>query len=119
MKRVVTRTFTLGIIGGAAFLLARAISPAQWLMSDLRKRTHTAGFIEHSHEAVVHRHEHPHVTHNHREGPDGFMGEWEHLTAMHEHNHAAITHSHLPHVDAAHEHLGEAHIHDQSHPSTS
>jgi hypothetical protein len=30
-----------------------------------------------------------------------------------------LTHSHLPHENAEHEHLGEAHIHDHSHPSVS
>jgi hypothetical protein len=45
--------------------------------------------------------------------------EWEHLAALHEHNRASLTHSHVAHENAEHEHLGEAHIHDRSHPSAS
>jgi hypothetical protein len=121
MKRALTRVATLGVIGAGAFLVAKTISPTQRFLNEVRKRTHTADYVEHSHDAMVHAHLHPHVTHNRREGSDEFVGEWEHLTSLHEHehNHTAITHSHLPHENAEHEHLGEAHVHDHSHPAAS
>jgi hypothetical protein len=121
MKRILPKAATAGLVIAAAFLAIRALSPTRRVLYEVRKRTHLAGYAEHSHDAIVHAHAHPHVTHNRREGADEIVGEWEHLTALHdhEHNHAAITHAHLPHVNAEHEHLGEAHIHDHSHPTTS
>ena len=121
MKRIITKVTTLGLAGVAALLAIRTLWSGRRVLNEVRKRTHLADYIEHSHDAVVHTHEHPHVTHNRREGPDELVGEWEHLTALHthEHNHAPITHSHLPHENAEHEHPGEAHIHDHSHPSAS
>jgi hypothetical protein len=121
MKRMLKRLLLVAVAGSAAILATRTLSAPQRIVSEVRKRAHMAGYVEHSHEAVVHTHEHPHVTHNRREGADELLGEWEHLTALHthEHNHAALTHSHLPHENAEHEHLGEAHIHDHSHPSVS
>jgi hypothetical protein len=119
MKKAITKVATLGLLGTGAFVALRACSPAR-VVNEVRKRTHTAQYVEHSHDPVVHTHEHPHVTHNRREGPDELVGEWEHLTALHvhEHNHAPITHSHVAHESAEHEHLGEAHVHDHGHPST-
>jgi hypothetical protein len=121
VKGTLTRLLFVGIMGYVAVLAARTLSPPQRIMNEVRKRTHLADYVQHSHEAVAHTHEHPHVTHNRREGADELVGEWEHMTALHEHehNHAAITHSHLPHENAEHEHLGEAHIHDHGHPSVS
>jgi hypothetical protein len=121
MKKAITRLTTLGLISFGAFLVTKTRSPTRRVLNEVRKRTHVADYVEHSHEAIVHTHEHPHVTHNRREGTDEVVGEWEHLTALHEHehNHSAIAHSHLPHENAEHEHLGEAHIHDHSHPSVS
>ena len=121
MKKVITRVATAGMTAAAAILAIRTLWPTCRVLNEVRKRTHLAEYVEHSHEAIVHDHEHPHMTHNRREGPDELVGEWEHLTALHthEHNHATITHSHLPHENAEHEHLGEAHIHDHSHPSVS
>ena len=121
MRRAVKSTLVLAAIGLGASITLRSLSSTRRLVRELGKRTHLAAYEEHSHEAVVHNHAHPHITHNRREGPDEFVGEWEHLTAVHahEHNHAAVTHSHLPHENAEHEHLGEAHIHDHSHPTVS
>ena len=121
MKRAIKLSAFLGLVGYGALLATRTLSPTQRVVNEVRKRAHLAGYVEHAHEAIVHTHEHPHVTHNLREGPDEFVGEWEHLTALHghQHNHAALTHSRLPHENAEHEHLGEAHIHDHSHPNVS
>lgn len=121
MNKIIARVVTAGVAAIAALLAIRSFRPSRRVFSEVRKRTHTAEFVEHGHDAVMHTHEHPHVTHNRREGADEFAGEWEHLTALHvhEHNHAAMTHSHVPHENAEHEHLGEGHIHDHSHPSVS
>jgi hypothetical protein len=121
MKKAITRIAAVGVSAVGAVLAIRSLWPRRSVLNEVRKRAHLADYVEHSHEAVVHAHDHPHVTHNRREGPDEFIGEWEHLTALHahEHNHTPITHSHLPHENAEHEHLGEAHIHDHSHPSVS
>jgi len=121
MKKAATRAATVGFVGFLALQATRLLSPTRRALNEVRKRAHVAKYVEHSHDAAVHNHDHPHLTHNRREGPDEFVGEWEHLTALHahEHNHAALTHSHLPHENAEHEHLGEAHVHDHSHPSVS
>ena len=120
MKKVITKV-AAGLTAVTALLALRTLWPTRRILNEVRKRTHLADYVEHSHDAVTHTHEHPHVTHNRREGPDEFVGEWEHLTALntHEHNHAMLTHSHLPHENAEHEHRGEGHIHDHSHPSVS
>jgi hypothetical protein len=116
------RTFGLAaLVGFIAVAVVRMQSKAGRLVREIEKRAHIPAFVDHPHDATVHEHEHSHVTHNRREGPDEIMGEWEHLTALHghEHNHSAIAHRHLAHEDAQHEHLGEAHIHDHGHPTTS
>ncbi len=119
--KTILKVVTAGLTTIAASLAIRSLWPTRRVLNEVRKRTHTAEYVEHGHDAIVHTHEHPHGTHNRREGADEVVGEWEHLTALHahEHDHAAVTHSHVPHENAVHEHLGEAHIHDHSHPSTS
>ncbi len=100
------------LLGIAAVAIGRRTN-ARRLAGELRKRTHTGSYVEHTHEAISHTHEHPHIVHNRREGADEFLGEWEHLTSLHahEHWHGALTHAHLAHENAEHEHLGEAHGH--------
>jgi hypothetical protein len=121
MKRLIRTSLFMAVAGYVGLLAVRTLSPTRRAFNEVLKRTHTAHYVEHSHEAVVHTHLHPHVTHNRREGMDEVAGEWEHLTSLHEHehNHAAVSHSHVPHENAGHEHLGEAHIHDHGHPSVS
>ena len=118
MKRIFP---VLGVAAVTAVAVGVGRSTRSTLVHEVAKRAHLAHFEEHAHEAMVHDHQHPHVTHNRREGADEVLGEWEHLTSVHDHphNHSALTHSHLAHENADHEHKGEAHIHDHSHPSAS
>jgi hypothetical protein len=76
----------------------------------------SAEWGEHEHGEMLHSHEHFHVTHNHSKMTGGF----EHLSSSHEHehNHGPLRHAHFAHQNVEQEHMGEAHVHDHSAPTT-